>query len=86
MNGTRKPFGYKIRRFIKSQKMNSNEVIMVGDQLLTDVLAAKNAKVKVCLTDQLGKRDQIWTFFNRKIDNHLRGKMIKKGKITRIGG
>ena len=60
--------------------------MMIGDLILTDVLAAKNVGIRVCLVDQLVKRDQWCTFFYRIFDNHLRNKMIKKGQKTRIGG
>ena len=86
LNGARKPFGYKIKRFLKKENLDPSKVILVGDQILTDVLAAKSAKIKVCLTDQLVIRDQWCTYFNRKIDNHLRKKMIRKKQIERIGG
>lgn len=81
-----KPHGKKIKAFIESKNIDLNEVILIGDQLLTDVLAAKNAGIKVFLVDQLVKRDQWCTIINRRIDNILRKKMIKKGIIHRIGG
>ena len=86
LHHTGKPFGFKIKRFLKMKGLNINKGMMIGDQILTDVLAAKNVGIRVCLVDQLVKRDQWCTFFNRIIDNHLRNKMIKKGQITRIGG
>lgn len=83
---TCKPFGIKIKKFLKSKGLDKSKGIMIGDQILTDVLAAKSVGIRVCLVDQLVKRDQWCTFFNRIIDNKLRNKMIRKGHITRIGG
>jgi HAD superfamily phosphatase (TIGR01668 family) len=81
-----KPFGFKIRKYLKKHGLNPNDVCLVGDQLLTDVLAGKRAKIRVCLTDPLVTRDQWTTFFNRKIDRKLRQKMVDKKQIVRIGG
>lgn len=76
---TGKPFAKKILKYIKENNINKNEVIMVGDQLMTDVQAGKNAKIKVILTDKIVPQDQPVTRFNRIFDNFLRKRMRKKG-------
>ena len=77
----RKPFAGKINRFIKDNNLNKDEVMLVGDQLITDVGAANRAKIKVVLTEKLVKEDQWTTHINRIFDRPLRKRMRKKGLL-----
>ena len=74
-----KPFKKKILKYISNNNLSKENVILVGDQLLTDVQCGKNAKVKVVLTDRIVSRDQPVTRINRIIDNFFRKRMRKKG-------
>ncbi len=80
----RKPFSKRISEFINKLGYSKDEVILVGDQLLTDVLCGKNAKIKVILTDPIVKKDQWTTKFNRLIDRPIRNKMRKKGYLEEV--
>lgn len=75
---TKKPLGYKLRRFIKKNNFNKKEILMIGDQLLTDVIASKNTRVKVLLTEPLVKKDLPITKINRFFDKIIRKLMKKK--------
>ena len=79
---SKKPLGYKLRRFIKKNNFNKDEIVMIGDQLLTDVIASKNTHVRVILTEPLVKKDLPVTKVNRFFDKIIR-KMIKK-KLTKL--
>ena len=76
-----KPFPKKVLKFIKDNSIDINQVIFVGDQLMTDVKFAKRAKIKVLLTDVIVSRDQFVTRFNRFFDKIIRKRMKKKGLL-----
>ena len=77
----RKPFSGKIRKFLKERNLSPEEVMLVGDQLITDVLAAKGAHIRVVLTEKIVKEDQFTTHFNRLLDRPIRAHLRKKGKL-----
>ncbi len=83
---SRKPLGYRLKRFIHENHLNPNEIVMIGDQLLTDVIASKNTRVRVILTEPLVDRDLPITRFNRFFDRKIRkiiGKKLKKREVEK---
>ena len=49
-NLMKKPFAYKIKKFLKNHNItNYSEIIMIGDQLVTDILCANNVGVESIL-------------------------------------
>lgn len=78
----RKPFAKKINRFILDKNLDKNEIVFIGDQMLTDIGAANNANIRAILTDKIVKEDQWTTHFNRLIDIPMRKRYAKKGKLT----
>ena len=81
INSARKPFSGKIRKFLKENNYRPEEVMLVGDQLMTDVLAARGAHIRVVLTEKIVKEDQFTTHFNRLLDRPIRKHLKKKGKM-----
>ncbi len=77
----RKPFTSKIRAFIKSENIDQDKLMLVGDQLLTDVRAANKLGVKVLLCDKLVKEDQWTTKFNRLLDRPIRRRLRRKNLL-----
>ncbi len=77
-SGLFKPFSFKLKKWIKRKGYLPNEVILVGDQIFTDVLAAKGAKIDVILTEPISKKDSVFTFLNRKIEQPIRRKIEKR--------
>ena len=76
-----KPFSRRIRNFLKEKGVSSAEVMLVGDQLMTDVLAARGAHIRVLLTEKIVKEDQWTTHINRLFDRPIRKHLKKKGKL-----
>ncbi|MDR2660949.1 MAG: YqeG family HAD IIIA-type phosphatase [Lactobacillaceae bacterium] len=64
-----KPFPRGILKTLKDFNLNKDEVIMVGDQIMTDIIAANLAKVKSVLVKPLVNTDGILTKTNRAIAN-----------------
>ena len=81
INSARKPFSGKIRKFLKENDYKPEETMLVGDQLMTDVLAAKGAHIRVILTEKVVKEDQFTTHFNRLLDRPIRKHLRKHGKL-----
>jgi uncharacterized protein len=63
-----KPLSRGIKKALKEYHLNPNEVIMVGDQLLTDIWAANNAQVKSVLVKPLITSDSWITKPNRMLE------------------
>lgn len=79
-----KPFSKKISKFVEELGYRKDEVVLVGDQLITDVLCGKNSKIKVILTDPIVKKDQWTTKFNRLLDRPIRKHLRKKGYLEEV--
>ena len=76
-----KPFSKRIRKFLERKGVSPTEVMLVGDQLMTDVLAARGAHIRVLLTEKVVKEDQWTTHINRLFDRPIRKHLRKKGKL-----
>ena len=76
-----KPFSRRIRNFLAKKNVQATEVMLVGDQLMTDVLAARGAHIRVLLTEKVVKEDQWTTHINRLFDRPIRKHLNKKGKL-----
>ncbi len=81
ISGARKPFAFKLRKFLKEQGAELSSTLMVGDQILTDVFCGNTLGVKIMLTDKLVEEDQWTTRINRLLDRPLRNKLRAKGKL-----
>ena len=74
----RKPFSGPLKRFLAEENLKPEEVILVGDQIQTDVKAANGAHVRAVLTEPLDPREPPWTKFNRIFDRPKRKKIQQK--------
>jgi len=81
INSAMKPFAKKIVGFLKEKNIKHDKVMLIGDQIMTDVGAANAAHIKVILTDKIVREDQWTTRLNRLIDKPLRRRLFKKGKL-----
>ena len=81
LSSSAKPFGFKIKKLIKARNWNKDEIMMVGDQMLTDAGMANKANIRFILTDKIVKEDQWTTHFNRLYDRPMRKLYAKKGKL-----
>ncbi|HEM3612675.1 TPA: YqeG family HAD IIIA-type phosphatase [Streptococcus suis] len=73
-----KPFTFGINRALKRYDVQPYEVIMIGDQLMTDIRAAKRAGLKSVLVKPLLKTDSINTQINRWRERRTMKKIIAK--------
>jgi len=82
LNSAMKPFARRINKFIKEKGFNKDEMMLVGDQMVTDVGAGNRAHIRVVLTEKIVKEDQWTTRINRILGNRLRKHYAKKGKLV----
>ena len=77
----RKPLKNKTKKFIKLNKINTEQCIIIGDQVLTDIVLANRLKIKSILCENLVEKDQLCTKINKFFDKNIRKKLIKKGEL-----
>lgn len=73
-----KPFTFGINRALKQFHFKKNEVVMVGDQLMTDIRAAHRAGIRSILVKPLVEHDSIKTKLNRMRERQVMKKITEK--------
>lgn len=73
-----KPFTFGIERAIKRFSIQREETIMIGDQLMTDIRAAKRAGIRSVLVRPLIETDSINTQINRWRERRMMKKITAK--------
>lgn len=64
---------------ISKNKYNNNQIIILGDQLMTDILGGNRCKINTCLIKAIDKSsDSFPTRCNRKLENFIKNKIKKK--------
>ena len=81
--GAKKPFITTLRKFLEKNEIDLNECVLIGDQMMTDILCANRLKIKCILTEPLSNEESFLTFFNRKLDNFFR-KRYKLSDVEKI--
>lgn len=66
-----KPLPFALRKYLKFNSYRKQEVVMVGDQLMTDVLAGNLAGVQTILVKPLVATDSKKTRINRMIERPI---------------
>ena len=78
-----KPFTRGIKRAMKRFGIEKNEVVMIGDQLMTDIRAAHRAGIRSILVKPLIETDSWQTQFNRWRERRMKKKITEKyGPMT----
>ncbi|WP_163526423.1 YqeG family HAD IIIA-type phosphatase [Halobacillus ihumii] len=82
IHSARKPLSRAFKRARKDMNIQKNEIVVVGDQLMTDVLGGNVAGLYTILVVPIVETDGFWTRFNRRIERRILSWMKRKGKIT----
>ncbi|MBR2678679.1 MAG: YqeG family HAD IIIA-type phosphatase [Bacilli bacterium] len=64
-------------------KLKKKEMCIIGDQIVTDVLAGNRYHIKTILVDPLGEKDLKITGLNRKIESRIVKHYEKRGIFER---
>ncbi|HLR61097.1 MAG TPA: YqeG family HAD IIIA-type phosphatase [Lentibacillus sp.] len=78
----RKPLSQAFKKAAKEMKLQKNEIVVIGDQVLTDVLGGNMAGFYTILVVPIVQTDGKVTRINRKIERRILSYMRKKGKIS----
>lgn len=78
-----KPLGFGLKRINKKSQLDKAQMCIIGDQMITDILAGKRYGIVTVLTDSLGKKDLKITSFNRFIEKIIVKYYEKKGLFER---
>lgn len=73
-----KPLPFGIKRAMYDYQVNKNEVVMIGDQLLTDIWAANNSGIFSILVEPIVQSDAWNTKINRFFEKIVMTAIFKK--------
>ena len=75
-----KPFAYKIKSFLKTQEIyDYSQIVMIGDQLVTDIKCANRLKVDSVLIKSISRESEhFYTRINRLREKSIVKKIAKK--------
>lgn len=77
----RKPLSRSFRKAAKAMGISKEHIVVIGDQLMTDVLGGNSAGFQTILVVPIVKTDGWMTRINRKIERRILNYMRKKGQI-----
>lgn len=79
----KKPLKGGFKRAIKSLQLEATEIVVIGDQLLTDILGGNRSKLYTILVEPIVRSDAPITMFNRRIERFILNRFYKQGKLKR---
>jgi HAD superfamily phosphatase (TIGR01668 family) len=77
----RKPFAVAFYKAISQMGIKKEEAVVVGDQLLTDVLGGNRGGFHTILVVPVAQTDGFWTKFNRFAERRILNWFRKKGML-----
>lgn len=79
----KKPLQSGFKRAKKLLQLNNTEIVVIGDQLLTDIFGGNRAKLFTVLVEPIVESDAPITMFNRRLERLILNYFYKKGKLAR---
>jgi uncharacterized protein len=77
----RKPMGKAFLKAVKNMNLKKEEVVVIGDQLLTDVLGGNRSGFQTILVVPVASTDGFFTRINRRIERRIMESLKRKGMI-----
>ena len=78
-----KPLTRGLRKIKKDYKLKKKEMVMIGDQMVTDIFAGNRFRIMTILVDPLGEKDLKITGLNRKIESAIIKHYVKRNVFER---
>lgn len=78
----KKPLGKAFKQALITMAIKREEVVVIGDQLLTDVFGGNRQKLHTILVIPVAKSDGFVTKFNRMVERRIFNYLDKKGQVT----
>jgi HAD superfamily phosphatase (TIGR01668 family) len=83
----RKPMGKSFRRAVRMLELAPEQVVVVGDQMLTDVFGGRRAGLHTILVAPIAPKEEGWaTQINRRIEKIALSRLRKRGLWPDKGG
>ncbi|MGG4168771.1 YqeG family HAD IIIA-type phosphatase [Rossellomorea vietnamensis] len=77
----RKPMGRAFKKAIKQMAVKKEEAVVIGDQLLTDVLGGNRSGFHTILVVPVAQSDGFFTKFNRQVERRIMKFFKRKGML-----
>ena len=74
-----KPSTYKLKKIKKDYQLKKKEMCIIGDQILTDVVAGNRFRILTILVDPMGEKELRITGINRKLEDKIIHHYQKRG-------
>jgi len=79
----KKPTSAAFRQALKLMGLTAAQAVVIGDQLLTDVLGGNRMGLKTILVHPISlKGEAVTTRFNRRIERYIMNRLQRKGLIA----
>lgn len=79
----KKPLKFGFKKALKMTQSKKEEVVVIGDQLMTDVFGSNRMGIKAILVQSVKRKsDRKITQFNRKIEKLILSKIHKKSPLV----
>lgn len=78
-----KPFGFGFKKAEKLLNIDKEHLIIIGDQLFTDILGGNLYGIKTILVNPINKNEFIITKIKRPIENSIIKKYLKSDKYKK---
>jgi HAD superfamily phosphatase (TIGR01668 family) len=78
----RKPLRRSFIHALSKMGIHRDEVVVIGDQLLTDIFGGNRKGLHTILVVPVASSDGFFTKFNRKIERRIMAKLKQRGMIT----
>ncbi len=78
----KKPSTQAFRKAIDLLQLSPDEAVIIGDQLLTDVLGANRIGIRSILVTPISPEDEaVFTRFNRRVERFIFGQLKRRGML-----
>ncbi|WP_260107751.1 YqeG family HAD IIIA-type phosphatase [Planococcus sp. 107-1] len=78
----RKPMGRAFRKALAIMHVKRENVVVIGDQMLTDIFGGNLNKFHTILVLPVAQSDGFFTRFNRMVERRIMKKLKQKGQLT----
>lgn len=81
INDARKPMQKPFQKALSTMELSKEEVVVIGDQLLTDILGGNRSGLHTILVVPVASSDAAITKFNRRIERKIMAGLKRRGLI-----
>ncbi|MGN7409787.1 MULTISPECIES: YqeG family HAD IIIA-type phosphatase [unclassified Sporosarcina] len=78
----RKPLSKAFRKALDQMGLQKEEVVMIGDQVMTDILGGNRFGLQTILVVPVASSDGFMTKFNRQLERRILKTLKRKGMIS----